>query len=418
MFLDDMNFGFEPKRNEMLKPTVNCIWPLVIAAGISAAAGLASSLAADDAPEGYKPEVLPETKSGQLIQDMNFVFDLEAGQVMKDLTEQLNEWSGADRDFFENTFQPFQASLIEANQVLIAGIVENAGAAMKSSLKDLMGGDFLKEAYRQQIGASGADVSKFAQSFSDQIDKIPTADQRVGEAVSGVEQRFGEAGAELKRQMGAKGMDVSEAGLRQLAISKAGAKAGATGVAQEAARKEQLAGAAAGVEVAAGVQTSQASLLTSQQQLTQTAAMLTPQVGGVQEGTALSSAGEVGATLTQAGGERVLGTDTETKSADFTQKGIAVPKFFDKETGEVVTASGQSVTSFDNEMKARRDAMNADFKKLQAQLNAKNNSVDSFGGGPGVGTAGSVGVAGSEGSGTGGIAGGGTGEGVDSQGVA
>jgi hypothetical protein len=340
MFLDGMEFGFEPEPFGLLKPTISCIAPLVIAAGISAAVGVASSLMAGDAPEGYEPEVLPKTVSGNVVQDMNFVFDLEAGDAMKNLTTQLNEWSGADRDFFENVFQPFQESLIEANQALIPGIVENSGEAMKQNLKDLMGGDFLKDAFRSQISQSGADVSKFAQSFSDQIDKIPTAEQRVGQAVAGVEQRFGQAGVELKRMMGAKGLDVSQASQRDLAIQKATATAGAADAAAEAARKEQLAGAAAGVEVASGIQTSQANMLTAQQELTQAGVGLGQQIGGVQDTAAVSTAGKIGAELTTSGAEKVLGTQSETKKAEFTQVGVVKGVFFDKDTGENVDAAG------------------------------------------------------------------------------
>jgi hypothetical protein len=274
---------------------------------------------------------------------MDFVFDMEASLAMEGLTTQLNEWSGQDRDFFEKTFQPFQASLIEANQALIPGIVENSGAALKSNLKDLMGGDFLKEAFRGQMERSGGDISKFAESFSQQIDNIPTAEQRVGEAISGVEQRFGAAGAELKRQMASQGLDVSQASKRELAIEKAKAKAGAVGVASEAARKEQLAGTQAGVGVAADVQTGQANLLASQQTLTQTGAALTPQVGGVQAGESISEAGRVGADLTRTGAERVLGTRSDVKSADFTQPGVVTPRFFDKETGKMVDAAGNEI---------------------------------------------------------------------------
>jgi hypothetical protein len=343
MFLDDMEFGFEPKRNEMLKPTVHGIAPLIIAAGISAVAGIAGALADGGGPETRDPEILPSTVSGNIVQDMNFLFDLEAGEAMKGLTEQMNQWSGQDREFFENTFQPFQASLIEANQALIPGIVANAGAAMQSSLKDLMGGDFLKDAFRQQVEQSGGDISALSESFTQQIDNIPSAEQRIGEAISGVEQRFGAAGAELKRQMASQGLDVSQASKRQLAIEKAKAKAGAVGVAGEAARTEKLSATQAGIGVAANVQTGAANLLATQQSLTQAGASLTPQVGGVQAGQAVSEAGAIGAQLATTGAERVLGTASATKQAEFTQAGIATPRFFDKETGKVVDAAGNKI---------------------------------------------------------------------------
>jgi hypothetical protein len=190
---------------------------------------------------------------------------------------------------------------------------------------------------------SGGDISKFAESFSKQIDDIPSAEQRIGETVSRIEQTFGQAGAEMKRQMASRGLDVSQASQRDLAIEKAKAKAAGVGVAAEASRKEQLAGAQAGVGVAANVQTGQANLLATQQQLTQSGANLTPQIGGVQATEALSRAGDVGAGLTQSGAEQVLGTTSQTKQAEFTQPGIVTPRFFDKETGKMVDAAGNEI---------------------------------------------------------------------------
>jgi hypothetical protein len=379
MFLNDMDFGFEEKRNTMLKPTINCIAPLVIAAGISAAAGIAGSLMGGDGPEMMKPEVLPATVSGNVTQEMNFMFDLEAGEAMDALVTQMNDWSTTDRDFVEKTFRPFQVNLIEANKALIPGIVANAGEAMKSSLKDLMGGDFLKDAFRNQMEKSGGDISKFAESFSQQIDDIPSAEQRIGETVSNIEQTFGQAGAELKRQMASRGLDVTQASQRDLAIEKAKAKAAGVGVAAEASRKEQLAGAQAGVGVAANVQTGQANLLATQQQLTQSGANLAPQIGGVQATEALSEAGKVGAGLTQAGAEQVLGTTSETKQAEFTQPGIVTPRFFDKETGKMVDAAG-------NEIKAPVVATNTRQSSFENNLRNKRKRLMS-GGGPGVGGA-------------------------------
>jgi hypothetical protein len=300
---------------------------------------------------------------------------------MDQLVTQMNEWSTTDRDFFEKTFQPFQASLMEANEQLIPGIVANAGEAMKSSLKDLMGGDFLKDAFRGQMERSGGDISKFAESFSKQIDDIPTAEQRIGETVSRIEQTFGQAGAELKRQMASRGIDVSQASQRDLAIEKAKAKAGGVGVASEAARKEQLAGAQAGVGVAANVQTGQANLLATQQSLTQSGANLTPQIGGVQQTESLGQAGITGAGLTQAGAEKVLGHTTETKQAEFTQPGIVTPRFFDKETGKMVDAAG-------NEIKAPVVAAAPTYKPTLGRSGGY--SAGRYGGrnsgGPGVGT--------------------------------
>jgi hypothetical protein len=402
MFLDDeMEFGFEEKGSFHSTKQVNCIWPAVIAGGVALASAYMSSKGGDEGG-GKDPEILPKTVSGQVYQDMDMVYDLDASMALEDLTGKMNEWSGQDREFFENTFQPFQASLIEANQDLVPGIVENSGAALKSNLKDLMGGDFLKESFRGQMERSGGDISKFAENFSKQVDAIPSAEQRMGEAVAGVEARFGEAGKELKRQMNAQGLGVTQASKRELAIEKAKAKASAVGVAKQSAREENLAATKAGIDVAAGVQTSQANLLASQQNLTQTGAMLTPQVGGVQETGGVGEAGKIGADLTQASAEKVLGSRTATKDAQFTQPGIQTPRFFDKETGQMTDAAGNVMSA----PAGGGGGSDADYwRRRRNQLSGAN----SFGGGPGVGGADSSGGVGAVGADTGGMGGGGLG---------
>jgi hypothetical protein len=344
MFLEDNDFNFPDMAQTMGHSlrgyTTNNIAPLIVAAGISAAAGVFGALASGGGDDMPTPEILPKTDSGRVIQDMNFVLDVEAGENLTNMIGEFSEIAAVENDFWENTFLPMQQDLVKGTQVLIPQIVKNSGDALKSNMKDLVGGDFLKDAFRQQIEQSGADIGRFAESFSKQIDDIPTAEQRVGEAVAGVEKRFGAAGAELKRQMGAKGMDVSQASQRDLAISKATAKAGASDAAAESARKEQLAGAAAGVEVSAGVQTGQANLLATQQELTQSGAMLTPELGGIQDVEGVGKAGELGAELVVEKATQVLGTTSDTISADFTQKGIQKPISFDKETGDLTDMAG------------------------------------------------------------------------------
>jgi hypothetical protein len=373
-------------------------WPLVAAAGIAAVGGIISSLAQKDAPE-YEPEVLPKTVSGNVVSDMDFLFDIEAHEAMQYLTTQMNDWSQEDRGFFKDQFEPFQASLIEANQDLIPDIVANSGTALKQNMKDMMGSDFLKETFRSQITDAGGDIGRFATDFAQQIDNIPSAEERVGQVVSGIEQRFGQAGKELKRQMASKGLDVSEASQRDLAINKAMAKAAGTDQAQEAARSEKLAGTERGIGVLGAVQQSQSAMLTAERGLTQAGAGLLPQLG-VQENLGVGAAGQQTAALTTSMSEKILGQDSEVKQAEFTQPGIVTPRFFDKETGKMVDAAG-------NEIKAPVAPVVSRFGG-----SSSNKRVLGGRGGPGVGPAEGTGAS-ESGHGTGGIGpGGGGGAGI------
>lgn len=393
MFLQDNDFDFpemdeKPIGHRIQAYTRTNVWPLVAAAGITAVGGIIAGLAADKGGATYEPEVLPKTVSGNVVSDMDFLFDVEANEAMRELTTQMGEWSTEDRNFFEDEFEPFQAALIETNQAVLQDIVANSGTALQQNLKDMVGSDFLKETFRTQITATGADIGRFATDFAQQIDDIPTADQRVGQVISGIEQRFGEAGAQLKRDMAAKGLDVSQASKRDIAISKAEAKAAGTDLAQQAAREERLGATERGIGVLGAVQQSQAGLLATERGLTQAGAGLLPQVGGVMDQPGVSEAGRIGAELTLAGSEKMLGQRADVMSADFTQKGIQVPKFFDKESGDVMTASGQSVTDFDVEMAARRDALLTEFKRKQLLADAERAKKDLKdpieGGGPGA----------------------------------
>jgi len=366
--------------------------PLV--AGIIGAAATAYSASKSSAAssQGEDAEILPNTISGNSYTDQDFVFDQEASEAMKALTDSMNDWSQEDRNFFEQTFQPFQQSLIEGNKALIPDIVANSKEALSQNLSDLVASDHLKEQFGSTIKNTGGAINEFGASFLQQVRDIPTTEQRVGEAVAGIEQRFGEAGAELKRAMASKGLDVDAASKRALSIAKASAKAGAVGQAKEAARMEKLNATQAGVGLAQSVQESQANMLGAERAMTQSSATLTPQIGGVQETQSVSSAGEVGASLTQAQSEKILGQRKSDMNAEFTQEGVVQPKFFDRETGDIVDAAG-------NPIKKPKPARQPAYQQPKTV-------VGYWGGGPGVGGADSIGTGGFGGGGAGGDGGG------------
>jgi hypothetical protein len=287
--------------------------------------------------------VQDRTTSGTAINDMDFIFNVEFSDMMKGLADQFVEWGGDDRTFYEDFVVPYQAALMSSNQEILSYITANSTESLDQNLKDLLGSEQMKEAFRGTISDLGEDIAGFAKSFTEQIANIPTAEQRVGEVVSGIEQRFGQAGAELKKQMGAKGLDVSEAGLRQMALGKATALAGGVDAAQEASRKEQLAGATGALGVLGEVQTSQANLLTAERELTQSGALLTPSVSGAQEFDSTSTATGLGADLVAGGANKLIGTETRTDDAEFVQAGINQPIFLN-DRGEEVDSSGLPIT--------------------------------------------------------------------------
>jgi len=371
-FIDGMSDPFDfpelerqfNRHNVLAKPT-STQNPLLIAAipaAISAVGGIVGGLAAaSGGASGSMGKIRPSTVSGNAVGAQDFIYDLEAVKAMQDLTSILNEWSGQDREFFENVYQPFQEKLMESNQALLPDIVKNSGAALKANLNDLFDSNMLKDSFREGAMEAGEKVGEFSQRFAEQVDKIPTAEQRIGQAISGVEQRFGQAGAELKKQMGARGLDVSEAGVREMMIGKATAKAGAAAAAGEAARREMMDATATATGVFSSIQEQQAGMLGAERTFTQTSAEIAPQVGGVADVGTVSEAGGLQAQLTAAEAGKQVGTESEKLDTTITQRGVQVSKFFDPETGEVVTASGESVTDFMTEQAAKQKLLEEDM---------------------------------------------------------
>jgi hypothetical protein len=196
--------------------------------------------------------------------------------------------------------------------------------------------------------------------------------------------------------MAAKGVDVTQASERDLAISKAAAKAGATEQAQTAARQEKLSATERGIGVLGAVQQSQAGLLTQERGLTQAGANLLPQVGGVQEKLGVGAAGELTGELTRSMSEKMLGQDSEVKQGEFTQPGVVTPRFFDKETGKMVDAGGNEIVI------PKVEAPTRNFKPANKGVGLRDaswggaNSGGGFGGG-GTGVGGGTGAPGGHG---------------------
>jgi hypothetical protein len=411
MFLEDNDFDFPGGTrgfgHSLRSHTINNWIPVAVAA-ISAAGAIAGALASSDDGGGDYPEpkILPETVSGNVMQELEFMFDQEAAESMQQFAEQLTEWGVADRTFFDTQWQPFQQDLIKTNQSLLPVIERNATEALNQNVKDLLGSEHLKASFRNNVTNMGSDIGSLARNFAQQIDAIPGEDQRVSAALADVEKQFGKAGAELKRSMNAQGVGVSEASKRDLAISKASAKAGAGDTAAEAARREKLQATAEGVGVLSGVQSGQSQQLLGQVGATQASATLLPQVGGVKQLEGVSKAAELGAGLTQAGAEKMLGQTSDTAQASFTQVGIKDPLFMSKTTSAPVTSTGEEFAPPVVKPVVRPPSSAKDVNTVldsggPGVGGADSEATGGFGGGGGSGGNGSPGIGGGNGPGGG-----------------
>jgi hypothetical protein len=281
-----------------------------------------------DAP---KPKILPKTVSGQNVSNFDILYDEEAEVALANLAEQVGQWSQDDRDFFTNTFQPFQQTLIETNQALLPAIEKTAGTSLEEVSRNLFSNRALKDTLSRAIEQIGGDVGQIAGNFKQELDNLPTAEERIGQALTAVEGQFGKAGEALKRDLASRGIGVSQATERQLAIEKAKAKAGAVGAAAEMARTERRQALSEGLGVMSGIQgqSTQQLLGIGAQDLQAGQAATAAQVGGtVEPGTKLT---ELQAGLTEAQATKELGTEALTRDIQFTQKGIKRAPMVDEE---------------------------------------------------------------------------------------
>jgi hypothetical protein len=297
------------------------IWDKVVDVALDVGGAIIGGFG-DDEPDQPDRSVQPSTTSLTDDQTVKFVFDEAARDAMKNLTSQMQNWSETDRTFFEDKFMPFQQALIDTNMGLLENISKNSNLSLEQSMKDLAGGEMLKNAFRANISDLGGQISDVANRFAQELEKLPTEQDRIGQAVSRVEQTFGQAGAEIRRKMAAQGINVTQATERSIALQKAQAKAGAVGAAGEQARRERMDALSTGAGVFANLQAGQSAQLTAQQQLTQAGVGLTPQVGGVVAPDAVSGAGVIGADLTKTGAETIMGTEKTQTGFEVVQPGV------------------------------------------------------------------------------------------------
>jgi hypothetical protein len=301
-------------------------------------AGIIEGVLGDDDPDPKATPTSPNTKSGESKTATDILFDEESMAVMKNFSEKLAGWGDLDRSFLEDTYRPFQEDLISTNTQLINMIGKNSNLALEQSIKDLTDSGPLKAMFRQATTDLGSGVTSMASKFAAELEKIPTTEQRIGQAASAVEQQFGKAAADIRGRLKAQGLNVSQATERDLAIQKATAKAGAVGAAGEASRRERTEAYASGAGVFQNLQTSQSQQLLAQQQATQQGVGLLPQIGGVTEPGMESST--MAKDLIGAGALTARGKDVQDKSLNITEQGVTAGNFPGLDGGKLFNDDG------------------------------------------------------------------------------
>lgn len=319
------------------------IWGDVISTAGSVLGGYLEGQEAGDQDQEFRPQdkVLPKTVSGSDMTNFEVLYSQEAVEALKSLTDSLNDWSNTDRNFFENTFLPYQQSLVQANLGMAQTIEKVAGSTLEANLTDIVSNEALKETFRLTAGeglAPDSGVIQQADRFFQQLDELPTESELVGQALTQVESQFTGIGKQLTRDFASRGQAVSQASRRELLTEKAKAKAGAAGVAGVTARQERLAGFERGVGVAGQVeQLGQAAKSSATANLiglqtSQQAGLATPQIGGVEKITGIEEA-QLTAGLVKSEAGKTLGTSTQSQTAKFEQAGVKTPVFAAIEEG-------------------------------------------------------------------------------------
>jgi hypothetical protein len=111
---------------------------------------LTGYLDSDDEDQEFRPQdkILPKTTSGTDVSNFDVMYSAEAVDALKTLSGQLDDWSKMDRDFFENTFLPYQQTLVQANLEMAGTIEKVAGATLEQNLRDMVSNDLLKNSSR------------------------------------------------------------------------------------------------------------------------------------------------------------------------------------------------------------------------------------------------------------------------------
>lgn len=333
--------SFLNKYTNFINNLFGSVWPGFsneggwIGAAISAAGAVLSGALAGGGSSGggTSGEIKNNTVANANIANKDVLYRDEAVANMDNLAQLLSEFSSTDRNFVENAYRPFQQNIMQTNQNLLPVIERVAGATLEQNAKDLLGNDALKSFLRDKSTGMDKDMSSAYENLTQQLSKIPTTEERVGQALTAVESQFKDAGRQLTRDFASRGQSVSQASRRDLAFEKAKAKAGQAGLAAEKSRAEQIGGAQIGLNAAQSKAQAEAQIQggainsLSMLQQAQQAGLATPQIAGVTDPGAGLDAASLQSGITTAAGLQTFGTKDSSDQVTTTKKGIYVPYF-------------------------------------------------------------------------------------------
>jgi len=246
--LNEKSFGHS------MRPQSTYGW---VGAAIGAAGSLLGGLMSNSGNSGaVKPKVLPKTVSGNEQTAFDFMYNTQAEEDMRTMAQTLETMAGQDRNFYQNVFQPFQQAVLQTNTQMLPTIEKVAGSALEASTRDMVSNESLKRSFQTTAEngfEKGGRTDLAATKFFSELDKMPSEEKMIGNALAQVEGQFSGAGKELARDFAQRGQQMTQASSRDLAIQKAQAKAGAAGQASSQFRQESLGRAEMGLNAAQGL---------------------------------------------------------------------------------------------------------------------------------------------------------------------
>ncbi len=168
-----------------------------------------------------------------------YAIDPAASARMAAVEERLATMSEGEYDYGVEVFRPYEREMIAANRAMLPLNQQLMEGRLERGVSDIAADQPIREELRsQQLDALKFSRPAMQQYFGQAIDGINVG-QRKSEAVAEVEQQFGKIAPNLRRS----GMSLQGKDLRNIAIEKAKAKAGAsthTGTTAEAEKFSRL----------------------------------------------------------------------------------------------------------------------------------------------------------------------------------
>ncbi len=165
-----------------------------------------------------------------------YAIDPAASARMAAVEERLATMSEGEYDYGVEVFRPYEREMIQANRALLPLNQQLMEGRLQRGVEDLAADQPIRKELRsQQLDALQFSRPAIQQYFNQATDGINVG-QRKSEAVAGVEHQFGKIAPNLRRS----GLSLQGKDLRNIAIEKAKAKAGASTYAGTTAETEKF----------------------------------------------------------------------------------------------------------------------------------------------------------------------------------